>query len=155
MIGRFVHIVIYQSLSVLLHITNSIIPGSLGLNAFNLPWELQVSYLYPAVFSPHVLSQHITGQYRFLIHIAPHWMKGPWLLTIFNILENISYWYPMMKDLIRGVWKNGWVSVLERVYEKKIFSVPKLADFLLGLIIAGLAWYTIIKNWSTFQGFIH
>ena len=52
--------------------------GALGLNAFNHPWTFQVSYVFPppALF-PLVLSmflaEHVKGQLRWLILVAPCW----------------------------------------------------------------------------------
>ena len=56
--------------------------GALGLNAFSHPWTFQVSYVFPplALF-PLVLSkflaEHVNGQLRHLILVAPCWMEAP------------------------------------------------------------------------------
>ena len=60
--------------------------GALGLNAFSHPWTFQVSYVFPALaLDPLVLSkflvEHVNGQLRHLILVAPCWMEAPWLPT--------------------------------------------------------------------------
>ena len=55
----------------------SLLPlGALGLNAFNHPWMFQVSYVFPPpTLFPLVLSrflaEHVKGQLRLLILVAP------------------------------------------------------------------------------------
>ena len=58
--------------------------GALGLNAFSHPWNFQVSYVFPPLaLVPLVLSkflaEHINGQLRHLLLVAPCWMDAPWL----------------------------------------------------------------------------
>ena len=55
--------------------------GTLGLNAFNHPWTFQVSYVFPPLaLVPLVLSkflaEHVNGQLRHLILVAPCWNGG-------------------------------------------------------------------------------
>ena len=54
--------------------------GTLGLNAFNHPWMFQVSYVFPPTLVPMVLSkflaEHVKGQLRHLILVAPCWMEA-------------------------------------------------------------------------------
>ena len=82
--------------------------GALGLNAFNHPWMFQVSYVFPSpALVPLVLSkfleEHVKGQLRYLILVAPCWMEAPWLPTVVNMLENIPWQCPIIKDLIMDV----------------------------------------------------
>ena len=53
--------------------------GALGLNAFSHPWTFQVSYVFPPpALVPLVLSkflaEHVNGQLRHLLLVAPCWM---------------------------------------------------------------------------------
>ena len=54
--------------------------GALGLNAFSHPWTFQVSYVFPSALVPLVLSkflaEHVKGQLRHLILVAPCWMQA-------------------------------------------------------------------------------
>ena len=43
--------------------------------------------LVPLVFS-RFLAEHVTGQFRLLILVAPCWMEAPWLPTVPNILDD-------------------------------------------------------------------
>ena len=65
----------------------------------------QVSYVFPPpAVVPLVLSkflaEHVKGQLRHLILVAPCWMEGPWLPTVLNMLAYIPQWFPVIKDLI-------------------------------------------------------
>ena len=56
--------------------------GALGLNAFSHPWNFQVSYVFPPLaLVPLVLSkflvEHVNGQLRHLLLVAPCWMEAP------------------------------------------------------------------------------
>ena len=82
--------------------------GSLGLNAFNHPWKFQMSYIFPLpALIPLVLSkfleEYVTNQFRLLILVAPCWMEAPQLPTLLIVLEDLSHWCPMVKDLITAV----------------------------------------------------
>ena len=79
--------------------------GALGLNAFSHPWTFQVSYVFPPpALVPLVLSvflaEHVNGQFRHLILVAPCWMEAPWLPTILNMLADVPWWCPIIKDLV-------------------------------------------------------
>ena len=83
--------------------------GALGLNAFNHPWTFQISYIFPPpALVPLVLSkflaEHIKGQLRHLILVAPCWMEAPWLPTVLSMLVDIPQWYPIIKDLVVDVF---------------------------------------------------
>ena len=82
--------------------------GTLGLNAFSHPWTFQVSYVFPPpALVPLVLSrflaEHVNGQLRHLILVAPCWMEAPWLPTILKMLVDVPWWCPIIKDLIMDV----------------------------------------------------
>ena len=49
------------------------------------------------------LAEHIKGQLRHLILVAPCWMEAPWLPTVLNKLADIPLWCPIIKDLIMDV----------------------------------------------------
>ena len=79
--------------------------GVLGLNAFSHPWNFQVSYVFPPLaLVPLVLSkflaEHVNGQLRHLILVAPCSMEAPWLPTVLNMLAYVPQWCPIIKDLI-------------------------------------------------------
>ena len=82
--------------------------GALGLNVFSLTWTFQVSYVFPPLaLVPLVLSkflaEHVSGQLRHLILVASCWMEAPWLSTILNMLADVPWHCPIIKDLIVGV----------------------------------------------------
>ena len=82
--------------------------GTLGLNAFSHPWKFQVSYVFsPPALVPLVLSkflaEHVNGQLRHLLLVAPCWMEAPWLPTVLNMLADVPQPCPLLKDLILDV----------------------------------------------------
>ena len=82
--------------------------GALGLNAFSHPQTLQVSYMFPPLaLVPLVLSkfltEHVNGQLRHLILVAPCWMEAPWLPTVLDMLADVPQWCPIVKGLIVDV----------------------------------------------------
>ena len=82
--------------------------GALGLNAFGHPWTFQVSYVFPPLaLVPLVLSkflaEHVNGQLRHLILVAPCWMEAPWLPTVLNILADVPQLCPIVKYLVVDV----------------------------------------------------
>ena len=64
--------------------------GALGLNVFSHHWKFQVSYVSSSGSGPLVLSkflaEHVNGQLRHLLLVAPCWMEAPWLPTVLNML---------------------------------------------------------------------
>ena len=81
---------------------------ALGLNASSHPWTFEVSYVFlPLALVPLVLSkflaEHINGQLRHLILVAPCWMEAPWLPTILNMLADVPQQCPIIKDLVMDV----------------------------------------------------
>ena len=82
--------------------------GALELNAFNHPWTHQVSSVFPPpalvpLVLPKFLVQHVTGQFRILILVAPCRMEVPWLPTVLNILKDICHQCPIINDLTMDV----------------------------------------------------
>ena len=82
--------------------------GALGLNAFSHPWKFQVSYVFPPLaLVPLVLSkflaEHVNGQLRLLVLVAPCWMQAPWLPTVLNMLADVPQQCPLLKDLVMDV----------------------------------------------------
>ena len=112
--GGSVCIPTYQLMLVLLLFGNVPSSGSLGVKHINHPWTYQVSYVIsPSALVPLVLykflAECVTGQYLLLFLVAPCWMEVPWLSTILNILADIPYWHPIIKDLVMDVLV-GWCS---------------------------------------------
>ena len=82
--------------------------GALQLNAFTHPWTFQVSYVFPHLaLVPLVLSkflaEHVNGQLRHLILVVPCWMEAPWLPTVVNMLADVPWQCPIIKDCIMDV----------------------------------------------------
>ena len=82
--------------------------GTLGLNALSHPWKFQVSYMFPPLaLVPLVLSkflaEHVNSQLRHLLLVAPCWMEAPWLPTVLNVLADVPWWCPLLKDLVMDV----------------------------------------------------
>ena len=82
--------------------------GALGLNAFSHPWKVQVSYVFPPLaLVPLVLSkflaEHINGQLRHLLLVAPCWMEASWLPTVLNMLADVPQQCSLLKDVIMDV----------------------------------------------------
>ena len=82
--------------------------GALGLNAFNHPWMFQLCHVFPpSALVPPVLSkflaEHVKGQLKHLILVAPHWIEVPGLPTVLNMLADIPQWCPIIKDLVMDV----------------------------------------------------
>ena len=63
--------------------------------------------MFPSALVPLVLSkflvEHVKGQLRCLILVAPCWMEAPWLPTVHNMLADIPWWCPVIKDHIVDV----------------------------------------------------
>ena len=58
------------------------------------------SWLVCLVLS-QILTEHVTGQFRLIILVAPCWMEDIWLPTVPNMLEEIPHWCPIFKGLFR------------------------------------------------------
>ena len=58
--------------------------------------------LVPLVLSKF-LAEHVSGQFRHLILVAPCWMEAPWLSTILSMLADVPQQCPIIKDLIMDV----------------------------------------------------
>ena len=61
------------------------------------------SALVPLGFVPSFLAEHVNGQLRHLILVAPCWMEAPWLPTILNMLADGPLQCPIVKDLVVDV----------------------------------------------------
>ena len=48
-------------------------------------------------------AEHVTGQLRLLIVVAPFWMEAPWLPTVLSMLEDFPHWCPIVQNLIMDV----------------------------------------------------
>ena len=82
--------------------------GALGLNAIKHPWMFQVSYVFPPpALVPLVLSrflaEHVKGQLRLLILVAPCWIEALRLPKALNMLTYVLCHCPIIKDLIMNV----------------------------------------------------
>ena len=82
--------------------------GALGLNAFSHPWKFQVSYVFPPpALVPLVLAkflaEHVNGQLRHLLLVAPCWMEAPWLPTVLSMLADVPRQCSIVKDLVVDV----------------------------------------------------
>ena len=49
------------------------------------------------------LAEHVNGQVRHLLLVAPCWMESPWLPTVLSMLADVPQWCPIIKDLIVDV----------------------------------------------------
>ena len=58
--------------------------------------------LVPLVLSKF-LAEHVKGQLRHLILVAPCWMEAPWIPTVLNLFADIPQQCPIIKDLIIDV----------------------------------------------------
>ena len=58
--------------------------------------------LVPLVLSKF-LAEHVNGQLRHLLLVAPCWMEAPWLPTVLGMLADIPRWCPIIKDLVVDV----------------------------------------------------
>ena len=86
----------FCSMPALFHLETPLPVGALGLNAFSHPWKYQVSYVFPPLaLVPLVLSmfleEHVSGQLRHLLLLAPCWMEVPWLPTVLNMLADVPW----------------------------------------------------------------
>ena len=58
--------------------------------------------LVPLVLSKF-LAEHVNGQLRHLLLVAPCWMEAPWFTTVLNMLADVPRWCPIIKDLVVDV----------------------------------------------------
>ena len=58
--------------------------------------------LVPLVLSKF-LAEHVNGQFRQLILVAPCWMEASWLPTVVNMLADVLRQCPIINDLIMDV----------------------------------------------------
>ena len=55
--------------------------------------------LVPLVLSKF-LAEHVNGQLRHLLLAAPCWREAPWLPTVLNMLADVPWCCPIIKDLV-------------------------------------------------------
>ena len=58
--------------------------------------------LVPLVLSKF-LAEHVNGQLRHLLLVAPCWMEAPWLPTVLNMLADVPWQCSLVKDLVMDV----------------------------------------------------
>ena len=108
-------------MSVLLPLGKSSMTGSLGVQCYNHPMSYQLSYVFsPPALVPLVVSkllvEHITGQSRLFILMAPYWMEASWLPTVLNMLADIPHYCSVTKDLIMDVLVGQVLKSLQSLY---------------------------------------
>ena len=94
-------------MSALLHLAQSVLSGSLELNALNHPWKYHVIYAFPPeVLAPlpllTFLVEYVTGQFRLLILVRLCWMEASWLPTVLTMLKDIPHLCPIVKKSHQG-----------------------------------------------------
>ena len=89
----------YQSMSALLQLGKSSTYGCLGVKCFQPPLDVS-GELCVSFSSSKFQTEHVTGQCRHLILLAPCWMEASWFAMDLNMLADIPYWVPIVKDLI-------------------------------------------------------
>ena len=77
--------------------------------ASNLHGHLKISYIFPPpalifLVLSMFLVEHVTGQFRLLILVAPCSVDAPWLPKVLNMCEDIPWQCPVIKYLIIDVW---------------------------------------------------
>ena len=78
------------------------------MNDFSHPWTFQLSYVFPPpALVPLVLSkflaEHVNSQLRHMILVVPFWMEAALLPTVLNMLADIPWQCPIIKDLVVDV----------------------------------------------------
>ena len=71
--------------------------------------------LVPLVLS-RFLAEHVNGQLRHLILVAPCWMEAPWLPTVLNMLVDVPWQCPIVKDLVMDVSVGQALKGLQYLY---------------------------------------
>ena len=100
---------LFQSMPALLYFGISTTCGGLGVEclqpSLNVSGRLCVSppALVPVVLSTFLV-EHVQGQLRCLILVAPCWMKTPWLPTVLNMLIDIPPVVSHHKNLVMEVF---------------------------------------------------
>ena len=83
-------------------------------------------HYFPLVLSKF-LAEHVKGQLRLLILVAPCWMGAPWLPTVLNMLADVPWQCPIIKDLIMDVSVGHMLKGLPYLAMKALENVAKLA----------------------------
>ena len=92
----------------LLHLGTTTTSGVLGFECLQPSLDISgMLYVPPPTFLPLVqsklLAEHVKGQLRLLILVALCWMEVPWFTTVLNILANVLWQCPIIKDPIMDV----------------------------------------------------
>ena len=98
----------FYSMPALFHFGNSTTSGGHGVECLQPSLEFPGTYLFPSpALVPLVLSkflaEHVNGQLRHLLLVAPCWMEAPWLPTVLNMLADVPQQCPIVKDLVMDV----------------------------------------------------
>ena len=103
-------VLMYQSMSVILHLGKSTTSGILGVESLQPPLDLSSGFIcflllhwFPSFAK--FLAGHVTGQFRFLILVTLGWMEASWLPTVFNMLTDISHQCHIAEHLVVDVWR--------------------------------------------------
>ena len=61
-----------------------------------------MSHVFPlgSPSSVQFLAGHVTGQFRLLILMTPCWMGASWLPTVLNMLVDITYYCPIVTNVV-------------------------------------------------------
>ena len=97
-------ILMHHSMSALLHLGKSTNFQGHGIECIQPFYDISgpPPALVPPVM-PMFIARHVTGQFRLLILMAPCWMEVPWLPKALNMLEDIPWHCPFVKDLVMNV----------------------------------------------------
>ena len=100
--GRFVGILMYQSMLALLHPGKFTTFGNLGIKCFKLSLDTSIelptsSSCSTSPSSVMFLAKHVTGHFRLLIIVAPCWMEASCLPTVLSMLKDIPHWWPFVR----------------------------------------------------------
>ena len=110
-----VGILMYQSMSALLYPGQSTTSASLGIEHFQPSCTFRWVMFSPPALVPLdlsiLLAEHVKGQFRLLILVAPCWMEASWLPTVLNKLVDIPHYCPIIKKLDVDVWWTGYSRV--------------------------------------------
>ena len=98
----------YHSMPAVLHLGNGTTSGVLGVECLQPSLDFQIRYIFPSPALVHLvpsnfLAEHVKGELRLLILMAPCWMEASLLPTILNMLTDFPWHCPIVKDLIMDV----------------------------------------------------
>ena len=98
----------FYSMPALFHLENSTTSGGLGVEclqpSLDFSGKLFVSSSGASFSSSvHVLAEHVNNQLRHLILVVLCWMEAPWLPTVLNMLADVPWQCPIIKDSVMDV----------------------------------------------------